>query len=145
MTETYNKDLKIVIFGSKKNIEEAKNALDAVKHLLTGMEGADRLHIQEAIDGANIKAHILYDGNTVYGYKKLAAEIKRMKKSGSIEKMTNAMYEFLMNFDIAHYDKGGFIYYYNGSYQKLLEGIRWEVDRIPAWQTDVKRIADDLY
>lgn len=136
-------NLKIAIYGSKKDIEHAKSVLDNLT--LCGAEAKDRLTIQNAIDEYNIKAAILYDGNTVWGYKKLVAEIKRMKKSGSIEKISNNMYEFLrLNFDIAHYDKQGYIYYYDGSYSNLLKGIKYEIERTPQWKSDVKRIAENF-
>lgn len=146
MRTEYKKEgvnLKITIHGSKKDIEHAKEVLDSLK--LLGVEAKDRITIQNAIDDHNVKATILYDGNTVYGYKKLSAEISRMKKSDSIAKMSNAMYEFLhLNFDIAHYDKGGYIYYYRGSYTAMLNGTAYERNRIPNWETDVKRIAENF-
>lgn len=139
MVEKYNKYIKI--YGTEKNIKETIEILN--KLALTDVEAKDRLLIQEAIDVYDVKADILYDGNTVYGYKKLVAEINRMKKSGSIEKMTDRMYKFMsLNFDIAHYDKGGYIYYYNGSYNRMLDETEYDRSRIPGWQTDVKKIAE---
>ena len=58
------------------------------------------------------------------------------------------MYEFLsLNFDIAHYDKGGFTYEYDNSwedwYRRQVVKCR-EFDRIPQWRTDLRRIIDEF-
>lgn len=140
MRKEYGKH-KITLYGKDKDIEHAAMILDSLP--LTGIERHDRLLIQNAIDEHVIKADILYDGNTVYGYKKLAAEIKRMKKSGSIEKISDAMYKFLsMNFDIAYYDKNGYVAAYDGQYSLMLAGTSFGRRTIPGWESDVARIAE---
>ena len=44
--------------------------------------------IQEVIDRENIKADILFDGNSVWSKKKILRDIKRVKKQG-MEKLTS--------------------------------------------------------
>jgi len=127
---------KIAFFGSGTEVDKSLNELNNIT--LTGKEGDDRLVIQEAIDDGRIKADVMYDGNTVVGYNKLAKELMRFRKTGSIEKMTNAMYNFLTTgYDIAHYDKQGFIAYYNGSFREMCRGL--DVNS-PSWKTDVKEL-----
>ena len=131
---------KLYLYGTGAQISKAEGVLTELK--LVGSEPLDRLVIQQAIDDKSLAADILYDGNTVYGYKKLAQELKRMKKSGSIEKMTDKMYHFLsLNFDIAHFNKGGFIDYYDGRYRNMLRGLSL---RTPSWRTDVAKIMEIL-
>lgn len=54
------------IYGSSREIEEAKLVLLKIQGLEEMKEGEARLKIQDAISEHNLKADILYDGNTVY-------------------------------------------------------------------------------
>ena len=127
--------MKIRYTGSTKEQTAMEGLVGTL--VLTGNEGKDRRIIQEALDASNVKkATILYDGNTIYPSKGLVAELKRMKKSNSIAKMSNSMYQFLMNFDIAHYNKYGFIDYYNESYSEMAREIFSHIQN-PSWRTDV--------
>lgn len=130
--------MKLRYVGSAKEQKEMETLVSALA--LTGNEALDRRLIQQALDDAGIrKATILYDGNTIYPSKGLVAEFKRMRKSGSIEKMSNLMYQFLNLFDIAHYNKMGFIDYYDGSYRNMAVEIL-SSPMNPRWRTDVDYI-----
>ncbi|MBR5357434.1 MAG: hypothetical protein IK121_11000 [Lachnospiraceae bacterium] len=130
--------MRITYYGSAKQKERSEALVNSLN--LTGNEGADRLIIQEALDNATGTGIILYDGNTVYPSKKLVKELNRMKKTGSIEKMSNEMYKFLStNFDIAHYNKFGFIDYYDGNFESMRQAILVN-PRIPSWHTDITKI-----
>lgn len=130
--------IRISLSGTGKQIEETSHLLHMLD--LTGNELEDRISIQKMLDSHSNMANVLYDGNTVYPSKSLLAELTRMKKTNSIQKMSNKMYEFLMNFDIAHCDKGGFIRYYDGDYTKLVSGIHRYLLTVPARFTDVRYI-----
>lgn len=130
--------VKLAFIGSSADIAKSREAINSHMLELNGREGEDRLVIQKAIDAGEIKATILYDGNTVVGYNKLAKELQRLRKTGSIEKMSNGLYNFLTTgYDIAHYDKQGFIAYYNGSFREMCRGL--DVNS-PSWKTDVKEL-----
>lgn len=145
-TSTVSEEIlsKIHYYGKNKSSrEQTKQVVESLP--LTGIETKDRLIIQKALDSHKGMASVSYDGNSVYPSQKLVKELMRMKKTGSIEKMSNDMYKFLsMNFDIAHYDKGGFIDYYDGSWPQFFgETLCYSMKHIPAWKTDVKQILLD--
>lgn len=130
---------RIVLNGTGKQIEGTEKRLMSLG--ITGMEDVDRVKIQQMLDNTTENAVVLYQGGTVYPCKRLVAELDRMKKSGSIVKMSNKMYDFLsLNFDIAHYNKQGYIATYNGEYGRMLQAIRPEMMRVPRWKTDVRNI-----
>lgn len=130
---------KIVLYGSSKQIEKTENLLCNLN--LTGFKKEDRLKIQEVLDNSSGNATVLYEGNTVYPSKALVNEFKRMKKSGTIEKMSNKMYEFMsLNFDIAHYNKAGYIYEYNGSFAEMYAATAASMRTTPLWESDVRNI-----
>jgi len=83
---------KITFYGSNSVIESDKNTIDKLP--LTGDEASDRLLIQKCIDDNNLKSSILYDGNTVYSFKKIVKEYRNLQKSGSLEKLTDKMYHY---------------------------------------------------
>lgn len=146
VTSTVSEEIlsKIHYYGKNKSSrEQTKQVVESLP--LTGIEAKDRLMIQKALDSHKGMAAVSYDGNSVYPSQKLVKELMRMKKTGSIEKMSNDMYKFLsLNFDIAHYDKNGFIDYYDGSWTQFFgETLCYSMKRIPAWETDVKQILFD--
>ncbi|WP_147325874.1 hypothetical protein [Lacrimispora amygdalina] len=151
MRKEYARNKIIALYGNAKEIAEAEAVLDTldglegefVGHWLPN-EGELRLKLQDAIDLHKMKASILVDGNTVYPYVEIIKQYERLKKSGKLEKMSNTFYQFLhLNFDIAHYDKYGYIAYYNNNFATLQRKI---LDRAttPAWHTDVRRILDHI-
>lgn len=134
------KGKRICYWGTEKNIIKAE---EVINHLeLTGNEEKDRLVIQEAIDKNNLKCAILYDGNTVYPFKSIVNELDKMRKTNSIKNISNEMYHFLMNFDIAHYDKKGYIAEYDGSYLKMMEVVRNQMLQYPLRFSDVRKIVN---
>ena len=106
---------RITFFGSNNVIESDKNIIDNLP--LTGNESNDRILIQKCIDNNNLKSEILYEGNTIYSFKKIVKEYRNLQKSGTLDKLTNKMYLFFTNAcgDIAHYNINGFRDYYNNS------------------------------
>ncbi len=110
---------KIRLSGSNAIIEKEKTIIENLE--LTGNECVDRLIIQKCIDDNKLKSSILYDGNTVYPFEKIVKAYRRLQKSGSLENLTKEMYDFFMYAcgDIAHYDIGGYKYYYNFSFREL--------------------------
>lgn len=142
VSEEVKKKIRVCGKGAAK-IKATEDVLFSLP--LTGKEGSDRLLIQKALDEHSGMASVLYDGNTVYASKKLVKELKKMAQTGSLEKMTDAMYQFLsLNFDIAHYNKRGFIDYYDGLWGKfLMETLSYSIHRIPGWETDVRKIVMD--
>lgn len=59
---------EITLFGTEKEIRDTEKAISNLN--LSWDESADRLILQEAIDSYNLKADILYEGNTIVPYKK---------------------------------------------------------------------------
>lgn len=133
----------IRLYGSNAVIQSEKSIIEDLQ--LTGNESKDRLIIQQCIDDNNLKSDILYDGNTVYPFKKIVKAYRKLQKSGTLEKLTNEMYHFFTNAcgDIAHYDIGGFIAYYNNSFQEL-ENTICKNCFTTSWHTDLDRIFKEL-
>jgi hypothetical protein len=147
MRKEYGRNKKIAIFGTAKTIAAAEAALDTIEDLegdIAGFrlhnEGVIRLKIQDAIDTHNIQATILVDGNTVYPFKKAVNQYEQLKKSGKLDKMTDFLYKFLhLNFDIAHYDKNGYIWHYGNDFDTMHKTVLDKAST-PGWHTDVRRI-----
>ena len=147
MRKEYDRNKKIALYGNAKVIAEAEAILDK----LDGLEGESvgfrlqnegkiRLIIQDMIDIHNIKADILVDGNTVYPYQKIIRQYDQLKKSGTLDRMTDDFYKFLhLNFDIAYYDKYGYIAHYNNSFRAMKRAVL-DNATTPGWYTDVRRI-----
>lgn len=137
----------LIIHGSVKERQEAIEKLKSIA--ITGNEKTDRLLIQEELKdvAAFKKCNILYAGNTVYPFESIIKEFKKLAKSDSLSGMSDRFYSFLhLNFDIAHYSKEGYIATYEDSFSVLWKrtlkmNIRLGV---PAWYTDLKRIADEI-
>lgn len=135
---------RITFYGSNSVIESDKNTIDKLP--LTGDEASDRLLIQKCIDDNNLKSSILYDGNTVYSFKKIVKEYRNLQKSGTLDKLTNKMYLFFTNAcgDIAHYNINGFRDYYNNSLENLESKLLGRDTFIPRWCSDLDRIFKEL-
>lgn len=152
MVENYRGNGKIRIYGSKKDIEAARQMLDSVPDLdmevkgyRLAREGRLRLQIQDAMERLPVKASILVDGNLVYPYSPIIKEFRRLKKASTLEKMTNRFYQFLhLNFDIAHYDKQGYIDTYQNSFACMYHSVLARAST-PAWHTDLQRILDTIW
>ena len=148
-SKVFNEKLKIRGSGSPEALEAAQEMLDRLN--LTGNEGKDRLAIQTALEAPEnaraSKCSILYDGNGIAPYASIIKEYKRMLKVRSLSCMTKNFYDFchVTLSDIAHYDKSGYIAYYNDDPMKLtVEFLMREKNRIPGWRTDAQRTLNAL-
>lgn len=152
MRECYKGNDKIVIYGTKKEIEDARRMLDSIPELSverTGYrltkEGKLRLQIQEAMESWKLNAKIMVDGNEVYPYSLIIKEFQRLKKKGTLEKMTKRFYHFLsMNFDIAHCDKQGYIDFYRNDFYQMYNSVLSRAN-VPGWHTDLQKILDTIW
>ena len=135
---------RITFFGSNNVIESYKNIIDNLP--LTGNESNDRILIQKCIDNNNLKSEILYEGNTIYSFKKIVKEYRNLQKNGTLDKLTNKMYLFFTNAcgDIAHYNINGFRDYYNNSLENLESKLLSRDTFIPRWCSDLDRIFKEL-
>ncbi len=130
---------KISVSGTIAQVDAAIVSLDTLA--LTGSEPQDRLLIQQAIDQHNLRASILYDHNLVWPFKRLMKEFRRYDKCGSIEKLSNFFYDFLYLGcdDIAHYNKNGYIEYYDGNFPRVKHEVIF-ASRVPGWHTDLQHV-----
>lgn len=114
-----NEVCNIDLYGNNSIIQKEKSIIEKLN--LTGNEDKDRLIIQQCIDECNLKSDILYNGNTVYPFKKIVKAYRRLQKGDSLENLTNEMYLFFTNVcgDIAHYSLNGYKDYYNYSIRDL--------------------------
>ena len=104
-------DPRVALYGNKQTIEQAEIILlKNIPQLPTLPESQARLKLQETIDSENIKATILFDGNTIWSKKKILRDIKKIKKHG-MKKLSDYLYKFLSLScgSIAHYDRFGWI------------------------------------
>ncbi len=167
------KDLgKITILGTKKEVEEAVKILKTVPDLNEIPEAEARLYIQDAIDSHNLKATIMYDGNTVWSRKRILRNLRRIIKAGvlgyagytpigsmlripSMERGKMILSDYFYKFlclqcgSIAHYNKAGWVAEYH-TVEDLRDfflgnelGKRVS-EYIPSWKTDAKRIVADI-
>ncbi len=102
-------------------------------------EGDLRLEIQKLIESdKSLKGWILVDGNTVYGISAYVNEMKRLKKRGNTQIISNGFYDFMyQNFTIAHYNKRGWIEY-NPKYTDVVRILTEGVKTIPPWYSDLR-------
>jgi hypothetical protein len=104
-------DNRIAIYGSSREIELAETAITAQMPELPHLpEPMARLSLQQIIDRNDIKASIVFDGNTVWSFSRIIRDIRRVKKSG-MEAMSDYLYKFLSLScgSIAHFNKPGWI------------------------------------
>ncbi len=88
-------DNRVAIYGNKQHIEEAEIVLlKNIPDLPAITESQARIRIQEVIDSENIKADILFDGNSVWSKKKILRDIKKIKKHG-MNKLTDYLIQVL--------------------------------------------------
>ena len=129
--------------GSARDREVAEKLISALP--LTGDERNDRMLIQDAIDAHRIRAAILYNGNTVWAFDKYVREYRRLKRSNDLTRMTKGFYEFLIYAcdDIAHYDYGGYIAFYDEDFGRVDREIIQRA-RVPGWKSDVQHILDTI-
>ena len=144
-------DPRVAIYGNKISIEEAEIILlKNLPQLPTLSESSARLKIQEVIDHENIRANILFDGNSVWSKKKILRDIKKVKKYG-MEKLSDYLYKFLSLTcgSIAHYDKFGWIACYP-TLSDLRQFFRTNeygqrvLIYLPVWNTDAQAIVKEV-
>lgn len=138
---------RITVLGTKNDTVSAMSVIETLP--LTGKEAMDRIIIQDGLKNETClkKCDVLYAGNVVYPFDEIVNEFKRLMKKGELSGMSVRFYEFLhLNFDIAHYDRRGYIAYYNNSFVELWDRLLSTKLRysIPAWRSDLRRIADEL-
>lgn len=141
--EGKNNKERITLYGSGKTIEVDEIIIKMLE--LTGIEHKDRLIIQKCIDDNSIKSKVLYAGNMVYPFEKTIREYRKLEIEDTLENLTDYMYEFFINAcgDIAHYDKQGFISYYENSFSNLRKELLSECV-IPIWYSDLNKIFKEL-
>lgn len=109
-------------------------------------EAEIRLLLQRKLDTLGFKYtsdFVLVNGNSVYSYVKIMAELLRIKKAGNTAKISKYFYEFMhLNFTIAHYDIEGWKYEYP-TYKDVKNIL--EQATTPYWKSDVKKILDDFH
>ena len=151
MRKTLTIDPRVAIYGNKQTIEQTEIILmKNIPELPTLSESQARIKIQECIDFENIKADILFDGNSVWSKKKILRDIKKVKKHG-MKKLTDYPYKFLSLScgSIAHFNKFGWISTYStisdlrNFFRRNEFGQRVFTD-LPIWKTDVQRIVKDI-
>lgn len=87
----------------------------------------------------------MFAGNSITPYKKTIREFSKHKKSGTLDGLSDYFYDFLhctCN-DIAHYNKNGYIDYYNNSFISVKKEV---IDKTtaPCWRTDLQRVLDTI-
>lgn len=142
-------DKKLAMYGNQAEIDSCTKILN--EKLLPQVtpntkEGEIRPLISSLIDSENIKASILYDGNSVWSKKRILKDIRRVKKNG-MGALTDYLYDFfnLCCGSIAHYNKFGWIDVYPTISALKAFFVRNEYgesvyNHVPAWKTDVKDI-----
>jgi len=164
---------RIRIIGKKADVEKAETALKAIADLQSLPEPKARLEIQRIIEEQDLKAHILFDGNTVWNTKPILANLKRIMEHGTLYNgkkpayvpigsmlrmpvvgeciLSDYFYDFLHLEcgSIAHYSKQGWVTEYptvedlKAFFQKNEFGKR-VLDNIPGWMTDAKRVVEEI-
>lgn len=134
---------EITLFGTEKEIRDTEKAISNLN--LSWDESADRLILQEAIDSYNLKADILYEGNTIVPYKKTLREFRKYNKKGTLDNLSNYFYKFLTLDcgDIAHYNKHGYIDYYDNNFNTVKNEVINKI-RVPYWQTDLAKVLKEI-
>ena len=144
-------DSRIAIYGNKQNIEQAEIILlKNVPELPSLSESQARLKLQGVIDNENIRADILFGGNSVWSKKKILRDIRKVKKQG-MEKLSDYLYKFLSVTcgSIAHYNKHGWIECYPTIHdlrQFFMSNEFGErvLNHLPIWNTDAQQIVKSI-
>jgi len=167
-------DGRVEIIGSRQQITRAENVLlSRLSSLVSLKEPEARIRIQDVIDEYDLKADILYCGNTVWSRKQIIRNLKRIIKAGTLYDpkrlsyvpigsmlrmpvvgktiLSKYFYEFLHLEcgSIAHYNIQGWVTHYPTledlkQFFRKNEYGRRVLDSIPWWETDVRRIVQDI-
>jgi len=164
---------QIRILGSKADSEKAEALVKAIPDLESLPEPKARLIIQKTIEDNDLKATIMFDGNSVWNSKPILCNLKRIMEHrtlyngkkpkyipiGSMLRMpvvgecilSDYFYNFLSGHcgSIAHYSKQGWVTEYptvedlKDFFKKNEFGDR-VLDHIPCWMTDAKRVVEEV-
>ena len=107
MRQIFPTDHRLSLYGSPKLIQQAQTILlKTIPDLPTLTESQARLRLQDCLDNENIKATILFSGNSVWSKKKILRDIKKVKVYG-MKSLSDYLYKFLSLScgSIAHYNK----------------------------------------
>jgi len=167
-------DGKVEIIGTRQQVAKAKDVLLSNISSLVGLkEPKARIKIQDLIDEYDLKADILYCGNTIWSRKRIIRNHKRIIKAGTLYDpkrpsyvpigsmlrmpvvgktiLSKYFYEFLHLEcgSIAHYNIQGWVTRYPTledlkQFFRKNEYGRRVLDSIPWWETDVRRIVQDI-
>jgi len=162
---------KIRIVGSKKDVEKAEAAVKAIPNLENIPESEARLTLQELVEQQNLKATILFDGNSIWNSKPILVNLRRIMEQGTLYNgakpdyvavgsmlrfpvvgeciLSDYFYQFLSLHcgSIAHYNKQGWVTTYptvedfKAFFKKNEYGKR-VLDDVPWWATDIRRIVE---
>ena len=140
-------DSRIAINGNERSVEQAETILlKSIPQLPNLPESQARLRIQDCLDHENIKADILFAGNSVWSKKRILRDIRKVKKQG-MEKLSDYLYKFLSLScgSIAHYDRYGWIACYptiNDLRKFFMSNEFGEsvLEYLPTWNTDAQQI-----
>ena len=151
MRQQFNNDKRVVLYGNKKQIEEAMTIITtSIPDLPTLPESQARLKIQDCLDNQNIKVDILFDGNSVWSKKRILKDVKAVKKGG-MAKLSDYLYKFLSLScgSIAHFNKQGWIDCYPTVQDLKQFFLKNEfgnrvLHHIPAWKTDAINIVNGI-
>lgn len=151
MRQVLSNDKRVVLYGNIKQIEEATTIITTnIPDLPTLTESQARIRIQDCIDSENIKADILFDGNSIWSKKRILKDIKAVKKYG-MAKLSDYLYKFLSLScgSIAHYNKLGWIDCYPTINHLKLFFMKNEyghrvLHQIPRWHTDAIIIVENI-
>ena len=130
---------RIYLCGTEKEVRDTEKVVLSLN--LTWVEAEDRLILQDAIDTYNLKANIYYEGNDIVPFKKTVREFKKYNKQKNLDDLSNYFYDFLHLDcgDIAHYNKFGYIDYYDNSFSRVKREVI-NTANPPKWRTDLIRI-----
>jgi hypothetical protein len=94
MRQVLTIDKRVALYGSKKQIQEAEIILlKNIPDLPTLSEPQARLEIQDCLDNENVKADILFSGNSVWNKERILRDIKNIWKYG-MNKLSDYLYKF---------------------------------------------------
>jgi hypothetical protein len=151
MRQLLSIDSRVALYGSKKQITETEILLlKNIPDLPTLSEAQARLEIQDCLDNENVKADILFSGNSVWNRKRIVRDIRKVKKYG-MQRLSDYLYKFLSLScgSIAHYNRYGWVETYP-TVQHLRHFFRRNefgqrvLNHIPVWKTDAHRIVGEI-
>lgn len=146
------KDKRIVFWGNADAMIEAD---EAVTKYCSGVAKCDeaeaRLVLGRLIDEKDLRATIMYDGNSIWSKKRLIRDLQRILRSDDMSKMTDYLYEFLHLEcgSIAHSTKAGWISVYptvgdlRAFFLKNERGQHVSLS-IPQWYTDAQVCVEEM-